>query len=133
MAISCLEINQTINELLIAFQDCNKIKNEDLRLLVELVAAVNSCANGGAHYDTLISENYEPSTDTIISYPVNTFHSINIMVLSGTITRIIDGDIVTFSAGTILRHEVTTLNQYIYEFTAKAGSHVVVEYLIETI
>ena len=41
MVINCLEINQVINELLIAFQDCNKIKNSDLRRLVELVSAVN--------------------------------------------------------------------------------------------
>lgn len=33
MVINCLEINQVINELLIAFQDCNKIKNSDLRRL----------------------------------------------------------------------------------------------------
>ena len=32
MVINCLEINQVINELLIAFQDCNKIKNSDLRI-----------------------------------------------------------------------------------------------------
>ena len=31
MIIECNEISQTCNELLIAFQDCNKIKNSDLR------------------------------------------------------------------------------------------------------
>lgn len=30
--IECSEIQQTINQLLIAFQDCNKIKNSDLRI-----------------------------------------------------------------------------------------------------
>ena len=32
MAIECNSINQVTNELLIAFQDCNKIKNSDLRI-----------------------------------------------------------------------------------------------------
>ena len=31
MIIECNAISQNINELLIAFQDCNKIKNSDLR------------------------------------------------------------------------------------------------------
>ena len=43
MVIECNEIQQEINYLLIAFQDCNKIKNSDLRKLVELVSAVNTC------------------------------------------------------------------------------------------
>ena len=34
MIIECNQINQTINQLLIAFQDCNNIKNSDLRRLV---------------------------------------------------------------------------------------------------
>lgn len=42
MIIECNEISQTVNELLIAFQDCNKIKNSDLRKVVELISAVNS-------------------------------------------------------------------------------------------
>jgi hypothetical protein len=129
--IQCNEISQTINELLIAFQDCNKIKNSDLRLLVELVAAVNSCANGGAHYDTLIQEVYEPVSDTIVSYPVNSFHSISIMVINGNITQQISSTIVTYPTGTVLNTEYTTLNQTSVVFTAKAGSTVVVEYLIE--
>ena len=41
MVIECNEIQQEINYLLIAFQDCNKIKNSDLRRLVELVSTVN--------------------------------------------------------------------------------------------
>ena len=32
--IQCNQIQQEINYLLIAFQDCNKIKNSDLRRLV---------------------------------------------------------------------------------------------------
>ena len=38
MIIECSEISQVVNELLIAFQDCNKIKNSDLRRFVELVS-----------------------------------------------------------------------------------------------
>ena len=34
MIIECNQIQQEINYLLIAFQDCNKIKNSDLRRLV---------------------------------------------------------------------------------------------------
>ena len=41
MIIECNAISQNINELLIAFQDCNKIKNSDLRRFVELVSTVN--------------------------------------------------------------------------------------------
>lgn len=132
MAIQCNEINQTINELLIAFQDCNKIKNSDLRLLVELVSAVNTCSNGGANYNTEITELYEPLTDTIISYPVNSFHSYSIAVLSGTITQQIGTSIVTYPTKTTISDEFTTLNQTVITFTVKAGSTVVVKYLIES-
>ena len=34
MVIECSEINQVANALTMAFQDCNKIKNSDLRRLV---------------------------------------------------------------------------------------------------
>lgn len=133
MAIQCNEINQTINELLISFADCNKIQNSDLRLLVELIAAVSQCANGGPRYNTRIEENYQPETDLVVTYPINTYHAINIMILEGNITRTIDGETITFPTGSVLRHEVTTLNQTPYIFTAKAGSNIFVEYLIETI
>jgi len=131
--IQCNEINQTVNELLIAFEDCNKYKNSDLRKLVELVAAVNSCANGGAHYDTEIIESYEPVTDLIVTYPINTYHSISVLVLEGNITQLINGNIFTFPTKTVLNTEVTTLNQTPYVFTGKAGAKVVVNYLIETV
>jgi hypothetical protein len=45
--INCSEINQSINELTLAFQDCNKIKNSDLRKLLDVVSAINTCSNGG--------------------------------------------------------------------------------------
>ena len=126
--IQCNEITQNINELLISFQDCNKIKNSDLRKLVELVAAVNVCSNGGPLYNTLITETYEPLTNTLVTYPVNTFHSITIIVLEGNIIY----NTFTFPTGTTQNIEVTTLNQTVFEFTVTAGSKVMVEYLIET-
>lgn len=126
--IQCNEITQNINELLISFQDCNKIKNSDLRKLVELVSAVNVCSNGGPLYNTLITETYEPLTNTLVTYPVNTFHSITIIVLEGNIIY----NTFTFPTGTTQNIEVTTLNQTVFEFTVTAGSKVMVEYLIET-
>ena len=126
--IQCNEITQTVNELLISFQDCNKIKNSDLRKLVELVSAVNVCSNGGPLYNTLITETYEPLTNTLVTYPVNTFHSITIIVLEGNIIY----NTFTFPTGTTQNIEVTTLNQTVFEFTVTAGSKVMVEYLIET-
>lgn len=131
--IQCNEINQNINYLLSAFEACKVPKASDMQLLVELIAAVNTCANGGPNYNTLITENYQPLIDTVVTYPINTYHSLNIMLLSGTITRNIDGSTVTFPTGTVLDHEVTTLNQMEYSFVVKAGSNVIVEYLIETI
>ena len=70
MVIECNEINQTVNELLISFQDCKKILNSDLRKLVDLISAVNTCANGGPNYDTLVSNIYEPTTNQIVSIPL---------------------------------------------------------------
>jgi hypothetical protein len=129
MIIECNTINQVINQLLIAFEDCNKIKNSDLRKLVELVSAVSTCANGGANYDTIVTNTYEPTTDQIVTYPINTFHSITIIVLNGSIIQ----DTFTFPAGTTQNIEVTNLNQTPVTFTVKAGSKVLVKYLIETI
>jgi hypothetical protein len=129
MVIECNEINQTANELLISFQDCKKILNSDLRKLVDLVIAVNTCANGGPNYNTLISDTYEPVTNEVVTYPINTFHSITIIVLSGSIIY----NTFTFPAGMTQNIEVTTLNQTALTFTVTAGSKVLVEYLIETV
>ena len=131
--IQCNEISQVVNELLIAFQDCNKLKNSDLRRLVELVSAVNTCANGGVNYNTRIQELYEPIADETVIYPINTLHSISIMILEGNITQEIDSTIVTFPTKSVLNTEFTNLNQTEISFVVKAGSKVVVEYLIETI
>ena len=83
MIIECNEIQQEINYLLIAFQDCNKIKNSDLRRLVELVSAVNTCQNGEPNYDITIQETYD--TPQIVTFPINSFHSFSLNVLTGSI------------------------------------------------
>ena len=129
MIIECNEIQQVANQLIVAFQDCNKIKNSDLRKLVDLVIAVNTCSNGGPYYNTIVTNTYEPVTDEIVTYPINTFHAITIVVLEGSIIY----NTFTFPAGTTQNIEVTTLNQTPITFTVKAGSKVMVEYLIETI
>lgn len=125
--ITCLEINQTINELLIAFQDCKEIKNSDLRKLVELVSAVNTCNNGGSPYNTLVQETYDsPQT---VTFPINSFHSFSLSVLSGSIEYY--G--INFPTGSTRNVEYTTLNQSELEFTVNPGSSVFFEYLIETV
>ena len=127
MTIECNEISQTINELIIAFEDCKKVKNEDLRKLVDLVTAVNTCSNGGPNYNTLITDSY--TTPQLVTYPINTFHSFSLSILSGSI--IYDG--FTLQAGSTKNIEFTTLNQTPISFTVNAASSVLFEYLIETI
>lgn len=127
MVIECNEINQVANQLQIAFQDCNKIKNEDLRKLVDLIIAVNTCTNGGPNYDTLVSEEY--TTPQVVSFTANSFHSFSLNVLSGSIEYL--G--FNFPAGSTRNVEYTTLNQEIFTFTVNPGSTVLFEYLIETI
>jgi len=132
-AIECNEIQQVGNELITAFSDCKQIKNSDLVKLTELVLAVNTCNSGGVPYDTLIQETYTPITDTLVSYPVDTFHSISVMVIVGNIKQTINLTEVTYPTGTTLNATFSNLNQSVYEFTVVAGSTVVVEYLIETL
>lgn len=129
MIIECNEISQTVNQLLIAFQDCNKILNSDLRKLVELVSAVNTCTNGGPSYDTMITVNYEPVVDQVVTYPVNSFHAYTLIVLTGSIVY----ENFNFPAGTVQNVEFTNLNQTPLTFTVKAGSQVSFQYIIETI
>lgn len=126
MAIECNEIQQVTNELLVAFQDCNKIKNSDLRKLTELVAAVNTCANGGPNYDTVVTVVY--NTPQIVTFPINSFHSYTLSVLSGSITY----QTFTFPAGTTKNAEFTTLNQTEFTFEVNSGSNILFEYLIVT-
>lgn len=126
--IQCNEIDQTVNQLLAAFQDCKKINPADLTLLVELVAAVQVCANGGTAYDVLNEDIYEPLTNQVVTYDVGSYHSISVMILEGTITR--NG--VTYPTGSVLDHEVTNTNQIAFTFTVNAGAKVVVQTLTET-
>ena len=131
--IQCDQINQAINELLIAFADCNKPKNEDLRKLVELVSAVNTCANGGVDYGVETTIVYEPIVDELIIYPINSFHSYSLMILEGNITEEVDATVITYPTRTTLNTEFTNLNQTPFEFTVLAGSKVVFKYLTETV
>lgn len=131
--IECNEINQTVNKLLIAFADCHKIKNSDLVKLVELVSAVNTCANGGTDYGVETTLIYEPVTDQVVNFPINSFHSYSIMVLEGNITQTINSTVITYPTKTVLNTEFTNLNQTPIIFTVKAGSKVVLKYLTETI
>lgn len=129
MAIECNEIQQNINYLLTAFEDCSKLKASDMQLLVELIAAVNICSNGGPDYNTVVSQVYEPEIDQIISFPINTFHAISLAVVNGT--GIYNG--ITLTPGTSINLELTTLNQTIFTFTARAGSKILINYIIETV
>ena len=129
MSIACNELQQTINSLLIAFKDCNKIKNSDLRKLVDLVSAVNICNNGGVDYGELLTNTYEPLTDTIITYPIDNFHAISVLVVEGE--AIYQG--ITFPVGGKVELEFTNLNQQLFSFTAKAGSTIFVERIIKTV
>lgn len=126
MVIECNEISQVANELLIAFKDCNKIKNEDLRKLVDLVLAVNTCANGGPDYNTLVSISY--TTPQTVTFPPNSLHSFSLNVMSGSI----EYDGFNFPAGSTRNIEYTTLNQTPITFTINSNSEVLFEYLIET-
>lgn len=129
MPINCDEISQNINYLLSAFDNCNRIDPEDLRLMVELIAAVNNCANGGPDYNTLLTDIYEQEEDEQITYPANSFHSISIVSTLGSF--ILNGAL--YPSGVTINIEYTTLNQQEFTFTAKAGSRIVVNYLIETV
>lgn len=125
--IQCNEISQVANELIIAFQNCNKIKNSDLRKLVELVIAVRDCEAGGPNYGTLVSESY--TTPQVVTFPPNSFHSFSLNVLSGSI----EYQGFNFPAGSTRNVEFTTLNQTEITFVVNPGSEVLFEYLIETI
>lgn len=129
MAIQCSEINQTINQLLINFQDCKTVNPDDLRTLVELVAAVYNCEGEGANYNTINNDVYEPEVDEVVTYPVDSFHAISVTVAAGTI----EYNGVALPTGSSINIEFTTTNQQAFTFTANAGSTVLVEYITETV
>lgn len=127
--IECNEIQQVAAELKIAFEDCKKLKSEDMQKLVDLILAVNTCANGGVDYNTVITQTYEPISSQTVTLPVNTFHSISLLVINGTC---IYND-VTLPSGATINLEVTNLNQTPFIFTVPGGSKVFIQYLIETV
>lgn len=127
MPIQCNEINQTINYLLTAFEDCKKIDPEDLRTMVELIAAVNTCSNGGTEYNCTINEVYEPLVDEEVVLEPYTFHAISIVVSEGTLFYN-DG---LYPQGSTINLEFTNLNQQFFYFTPKAGSKILVEMIVE--
>lgn len=125
MIIECNEINQTINQLKTTFQTCKTPSNKDLVLLVDLIAAVNTCANGGANYNTLITETYEGPTE--INIPVNFLHSYTLAVMRGSVEY---NDFI-FPKGTVRNVEFTNLNQTAFKYIVNPGAKVMFEYLIE--
>lgn len=127
--IPCNEINQTIALLRASFQDCTKLKAEDMQLLLDLIVSMDACSNGSVEYNTLNNDIYEPEIDETVTYPANTFHSISIVVSAGQAVY----DDITLSTGTSINLEFTTLNNEDFTFIAKAGSKVLVNYITETI
>lgn len=125
MVIECNEINQIVNQLKIAFKTCHKISNDDLLLLVDLVAAVNKCANGGANYNTLITETYEGPAE--INIPVNFLHSYTLAVIRGSV----EYNDFRFPKGTVRNVEFTNLNQTAFKYIVNPGAKVMFEYLTE--
>lgn len=133
MPIECSQITQSINYLVNAFDNCHKINPNDLQMVVELIAAIYNCSEQGTQYDTLVQDLYQPIANEEVIYPIDTYHSISVMILEGNITQIINGTTVTYPTGTVLNYEVTTLNQTPFIFIVNAGASVVVETLIETV
>lgn len=129
MPIECNQINQTINYLRSTFQDCSRVSPEDLRLLVDLVAAIYNCESVGTNYSTVNNDVYEPIIDTTVTYPIDSFHAVSIVIASGMV--IYNG--ISLPVGTSINLEFTTLNSTAISFLAKAGSKVLVEYITETL
>lgn len=127
--IACEDIQAEIIQLETSFKKCSKVKKSDLLDLLNLIKALNDCNNeGGLNYDTLVTNMFEPVLNQVVTYPIDTFHSISIMVLDGSITY----NLATLPTGTTLNLEVTTLNQTPFTFTVTAGSKLLVQYLIVT-
>ena len=129
MPIECNQISNTVNYLLNAFQDCTKLKAEDMQKLVELIAAVNNCNNGGIAYNTLVSESHDAITEDLnINYAANTFHAITIVAVRGNIVY----DNVEIPQGASINLEFTNLNQFELDFIVPLGSKALVNYIIQT-
>ena len=127
--VDCPDIASSLNALRSKFDGCHTVSPKDVLQLLEIVAAVNSCAGGGDDYGKLIQEQYrDNANDVTVSYPVGTYHSMSICVMQGTM---IYGGFL-FNEGTVRNIEVTTTNQTETQFVVTAGSQVYVEYLIKT-
>lgn len=121
--IECKDIDKTINQLKLTFNNCRKVENKDLVLLIDLIDAMYKCNESNAKYDTLISHSYLGPID--VTYPPNTFHSFSLMVTEGTITY---QDLI-LSKGSVKNIEFSTLNQTPITFTVNTGGKVLFEYL----
>lgn len=129
MPIECNQIQNTINYLLNTFQDCTKLKAEDMQKLVELIAAVNNCNNGGILYNTLVSETYDATTEDLnVNYESNIFHAITIVAVRGNIIY----DNTELPQGASINLEFTNLNQFELDFIVPLGSKALVNYIIQT-
>jgi hypothetical protein len=123
--IECDDIEQTISQMYASFQSCSNVKKTDLIKLLDLITAVNNCGTPGVSYDTLISNLYEPVSNQVITYPINTFNSISLVILDGSIIY----NSITLPTGTSINIPFTNLNQTPFVFTAVAGSKILVEYV----
>lgn len=127
--VNCADITSSINDLRSKFDRPCTPSAKDILQLLEIVAAVNSCAGGGEDYGKLIQEQYrDNANDVTVTYPVGTYHSMSICVMVGSIVY---GGFF-FGEGSVRNIEVTTTNQTKTTFVVTAGSQVYVEYLIKT-
>ncbi len=128
--IECEDIQDAIDQLSTSLHNCNKVKKSDAVTLLALIEAVNNCNNeGGLNYDTLVTNMFEPALNQDVTYPIDTFHSIIVIVLIGSINYY-DA---LLPAGTTLNLEMTTLNKTALTFTVNAGSKVLVQYQIPNV
>ena len=135
MVIECNEINQTINQLKIAFQTCHKFNNKDLEDYIKnFHIGTNGYPSCTLNKDgvkktwaihQLIAQAYEGPSEIVI--PVNKLHSYTLAVLKGSV----EYDGFTFPRGTTRNVEFTTLNQTEFKYIVTPGSLVMFEYLIE--
>jgi hypothetical protein len=123
MAIPCNEIAQAADELKMIFEACEVLKASDLQRLVDLVASVSICSNGGTEYNNTISDTLAPITGELIqTYPIGSYHNIYVRVIVGTV--IYNG--ITLPVNSEIRDEVTSLNNTPFTITIPNGSEVLV-------
>lgn len=116
------EIEQKINELTIQLNRCKPPTNDDLKKILDVLKLMNEC-NGGGDYNTLVQRTY--STEGIVSFPIDSFHSFSLNVLEGSM----EYAGVNFPAGTTRNVEFSTKNQTVISFKVNLKSKVFIEYL----